>query len=365
MNESYLKACEENNYSLVRDLLSSGADVNWKSDEDDYYPGYTGLYWAAFHNSGDLLELLLTQTGVDVNITRSHQMTPLMTACRHGHENIVRRLCQVTDIQLNTINDHGWTALHYAVNYNKPACVSVLRGVAGVDWNVRDNNGDYPLTTAVERGRAECLQIILSVPEPHLDLTVTDYRGRNIAQIAVEEEFNYGGDRQRCLELLSRDRRMDPFWNIKNSDGDTPVMFCLKNNKIEMARCLINTPGVDLDTVDREGRYLETIARERDLNILSLVCRANTDNIASRIPECPVSLSHVRDIRLYYFITMLQVCYERFRGQSHVFQCEQGHFVCGSCGPRVHVRLHSKEILRVITLLSELSNLQRENDGQM
>ena len=117
------------------------------------------------------------------------------------------------------------------------------------------------------------------------------------------------------MELLSGDRRVD--WNIKNRDGDTPVMYCLKNNKIEMARCLINTPGVDLDTVDRDGRYLETIARERDLNILSLVCRANTTNIASRIPECPV-------------------CYERFTGQSQVFQCQQGHFVCGTCRPRVH-----------------------------
>ena len=54
---------------------------------------------------------------------------------------------------------------------------------------------------------------------------------------------------------------MDRFWNIKNPDGDTPVMYCLKNNKIEMARCLINTPGVDLDTVDRDGKYLEDIAR--------------------------------------------------------------------------------------------------------
>ena len=65
---------------------------------------------------------------------------------------------------------------------------------------------------------------------------------------------------QRCVEILSRrDRKVD--WNIKNSDGDTAVMFCLKTNKIEMARCLINTPGVDLDTVDRDGKYLETIAR--------------------------------------------------------------------------------------------------------
>ena len=68
------------------------------------------------------------------------------------------------------------------------------------------------------------------------------------------------------MEILSRDERVN--WNIKNSDGDTPVMFCLKNNKIEMARCLINTPGVDLDTVDRDGKYLETIARDNNLTVM-------------------------------------------------------------------------------------------------
>ena len=34
---------------------------------------------------------------------------------------------------------------------------------------------------------------ILTVPEPHLDLTVTDSEGRNTAQIAVEDSTD--GDR--------------------------------------------------------------------------------------------------------------------------------------------------------------------------
>ena len=39
---------------------------------------------------------------------------------------------------------------------------------------------------------------------------------------------------------FSRDRRVDHYWNTKNSDGDTPMMYCLKNNKIEMARLLVS-----------------------------------------------------------------------------------------------------------------------------
>merc|ERR1719333_393397 len=39
-----------------------------------------------------------------------------------------------------------------------------------------------------------------------------------------------------------------------------------------MARCLINTPGVDLNTVDADGRYLEDIARQRNVReILELL----------------------------------------------------------------------------------------------
>ena len=256
MKELYLSACREKDLKKLQHILSLGALVNWRDDD-----GWSGLHFAALRDYGELLELLLAQTGVDVNIRNKDNETPLMFACCGGHENIVRRLCQVTGIQLNSKNNLGFTALRYAVTQNHPACVSVLRGVVGVDWNSRSNFGWNPLTLTVYCGYAKCLQIILTVPEPHLDLSVTDSDGRNIAQIAVES--HEGGDEdvygQRCVELLSGDRRVD--WNIKNSDGDTPVMYCLKNNKIEMARCLINTPGVDLDTVDRDGRYLEDIAR--------------------------------------------------------------------------------------------------------
>ena len=83
-------------------------------------------------------------------------------------------------------------------------------------------------------------------------------------------------DDGKCVDLLSGDRRVD--WNIKNSDGDTPVMYCLKNNKIEMARCLINTPGVDLDTVDRDGKHLEDIAR----SVFNSLEQSNNTSISQR-----------------------------------------------------------------------------------
>ena len=131
--------------------------------------------------------------------------------------------------------------------------------MADVDWNAKTDGGDSSLTIAVYKCRVKCLKILLSVSEPLLDFSVTDPGGRHVTHIAVESpEYR---DSQRCLKLLSEDRRVDPYWNVKNPNGDSPLMHCLKTNRITMATTLLANTSVDLDTVDSEGRHLEDIAR--------------------------------------------------------------------------------------------------------
>lgn len=219
--------------------------------------GNSELQIAARDNHHELLELLLTEPGVNVNIRDENNRTPLMYACRAGHIKIVRSLCQVTGLDINCRDRDGWTALHEAVRRNDLACLEILREVPRTDWNVITNSGGSALTMALLWGFPDILQLLLSVPPPRLDLRVTDPAGRNLAQIAVESEG--GASAVRCVQLLSQNRRVN--WNIKNREGDTPVMFCLKNNKIEMARILLSTPRVNLNTRDRQGKYLENIAR--------------------------------------------------------------------------------------------------------
>ena len=101
--------------------------------------------------------------------------------------------------------------------------------------------------------------------------------------------------------------------NIRNPWGETPVMFCLKRNKIDKARCLINTPGVDLDTVDRDGKYLETIARDskkKDMSDLLLTFtgprlrKIQEDSLLSRQSGTMSSLQSLsRDVVLTSLIT--------------------------------------------------------------
>ena len=85
-------------------------------------------------------------------------------------------------------------------------------------------------------------------------------------------------------------------WNIRDDNGDTPIMIALRNKEVEMVKILLKTPGVDLGDIIKE-----------------MVQRAD---LLSKVPECPV-------------------CLIQFRGETRVFQCTEGHFICGDCDPRV------------------------------
>ena len=54
-----------------------------------------------------------------------------------------------------------------------------------MDWNAKNDNGWYPLIMAVEADFADILETILSVPPPHLDLSVGLNDFLTVAQLAV------------------------------------------------------------------------------------------------------------------------------------------------------------------------------------
>ena len=136
------------------------------------------------------MDLLLAQTGVDVNIKHGDGSTTLMDACVRGHSNIVSKLLQVSGVDINCTDIFSCTALHVAVYYNRQSCVELLMGVGDLDWNVRGVEGDYPVTLAVERGYADILRIILSVPGDHVNLGV-EFNGDNLAWLAVKNSHNW------------------------------------------------------------------------------------------------------------------------------------------------------------------------------
>ena len=248
----FLKFCEEGKLSLVKALLAEGADVNWQQEGGSRC---SALHFAATDGNGRLLDILMAQPELDVNIKAVYSLTPVMWACQYGNANIVRRLLLFAD--LNNRDDYGGTALHYAVLYNFPDCVELLAG-AGADWNVMNNGGHSPFTLAARLGFSGILKFALSL---FCDLTLQDGKGKSVAWLALE---NMTGpytvvDALKCVQLLSQDSRVD--WNTRNQAGDTPLMSCLKNNKLEVAKMILNNARVHFCMADSNGKFPETIAR--------------------------------------------------------------------------------------------------------
>jgi len=248
----FLQACEEGNLELARVLLANGAAVNWVSGDTSW----SGLHYAVRGGHGELLDLLMAQPGVEVNIKAKHGITPLMFACFSGKENFVRKLRQVEGIHINCQSDtvHGYTALHLAV-VGGPSCVRELKGAAGLKWNLKDVAGRTPLLSAAFYGRADSLQVLLTVL--HVDLASIDNSGYNVAWLAVKNSV--WGNSLGCVKLLSEEPSVE--WNTRDEIGDTPLLFCLKQKKLDLARILLSNPRVDLHVQNKAGKFPETIAR--------------------------------------------------------------------------------------------------------
>ena len=250
LKDYFLQACEEGKWMLVIGLLENGVNPNWQQKEGLHQ---AGLHLAAKHDNLEVLDLLLDLA--DVDIPAMGGTTPLMVACINGNISCVHRLTDDQIVDVNRRCDSGRTALHYAVPH--PACVAELKQSPRLDWNQRDNGGRYPVTMAAERGCAGTLEIMLALPPGRVDLNVQNKAGKNIAWLAVQNRSF--GDPLRCVQLLARDERIN--WNTQNISGDTPLMFCLKNNLTEMAKIILSIPSVDLHIRNNDGKYPEGIAR--------------------------------------------------------------------------------------------------------
>ena len=135
LRKLFLKSCEKNDLEKVRECLNQGVDVNTVSEDRQVFQRSPGLAIAAENNYPELLNLLLSQPGINVNLAWG--WTPLMYACAAGHHEIVRRLLQVPGINILHEDSDGDTALHEAALQGHSECLEELAKVPGLDWNCR------------------------------------------------------------------------------------------------------------------------------------------------------------------------------------------------------------------------------------
>ncbi|XP_068086218.1 ankyrin repeat domain-containing protein 50 [Anabrus simplex] len=259
-NEGYAK--------VVNILLERGAEVDHQ-DKD----GMTPLLVAAFEGHRDVCELLL-EYEADVDHADRGGRTPLWAASSMGHSSVVELLlfwgCYVdsidpegrtvlsvaaaqggTDVVRQLLDrgldeqhrdNSGWTPLHYAAfEGHLEVCEALLEAGARVDE--ADNDGKGPLMLAAQEGHVQLVQALLSEHGAPPDQRAHD--GKTALRLAAIE-----GHCDVVAGLLNHGADV----NMLDADGRSTLYILALENRLPMARFLLEEGAADVESRDSEGR---------------------------------------------------------------------------------------------------------------
>ena len=155
-------ACPRSLTIIKRLLDVPDVEVNCKSRD-----GLFALKYAASSHDEELLELLLSHPGIDVNNTDNYQNTALMMACYKRYSRIIKRLLVVPDINVNCQNARGVSAFNMEVlRINEEICINRLT----LNRNEKLPDFESAFTIALRSQRSPIIQTLLSIPNLEINL---------------------------------------------------------------------------------------------------------------------------------------------------------------------------------------------------
>ena len=76
------------------------------------------------------------------------------------------------------------------------------------------------------------------------------------------------------------------------------------------------------------------------------------------VPECPVRVT-IRILVINHFLVhFYQVCFDTMVPPIHIYQCVNGHFVCGSCRPNIQASFLNNFYDKFLSFLPKAMLLQ-------
>merc|ERR1711971_43808 len=216
-------------------------------------------------------------------------------ACENGEEAKVNAAI-VLGVDVNTkYATRGGTGLMWAIANKHENIVDILLARPDIDINGKSNIGSFPLGLAAWIGLT----------------SVVAKLGRMSALRGV---------------------------NDQGYNGSTPLSLATNGNADVMA-VLITVPGASLAVRNQAGKTAEQLARDGNHKSVLALIPGTVEQIQAEMSALKESIRNIQMGQGGARINVPEcpVCFEEMAPPKQIFQCVNGHFVCGSCRPNIRM----------------------------
>lgn len=247
-------AAEQRDWSNVRKLTATGADVNAAQVD-----GTTALHWAVYHENAGTVEWLL-QAGAKANPVNRYGAPPLAQACITGNAGIVKLLLDA-GADPNATMKGGESVLMLAARSGNIDAVKELLA-QGADANKRERLGQTALMWAAAEGHTPVVRTLIAAGadvNAMVDSGFTAFffavRGGHLE--TVRTFIDAGTDVNAMMERPARGRPGAP-----KKPLTSPLMLAVQNGHYELAIALVHA-GADPNDIRTGFTPLHTVAMVR------------------------------------------------------------------------------------------------------
>jgi ankyrin repeat protein len=254
-----MKACKQNDYDhVVYQVEVLKADIN-KQRKD----GETALA-SAIHNKNLKIIKYLCEHGANINLKDNVNNTALLHAIYVDSEIALYLIQKGADITIkNKLNE---TPMHFAA-MSGDLLISKILIERGLDINISNKNNHTPIMLAACNKHIKLVKLLL---ENNADINGEDINNDNLMHLCILNDMY-------DILLLLIGNRKNTVINNRNNNGESPLLFAIKQNKLQYAKLLLKY-GASLNTFDNQGNYPLLYAVEK--NNLEL-CKLLLDNNAN------------------------------------------------------------------------------------
>lgn len=265
------------------------AQFNWESavlaQHDAEQSGDLLSQWFNAATDGTIETIKQLIVKVNVNAQDEIGQTALMIAAAKGHEDIVELLLTAPGIDIN-VEVTGFNALQYAVDsFGRQNIVKLLLAFPGINVNVQDYFlGKTPLISAVRRYDENVVKLLLE--NKNININAQTKMGETALMSAVQNLF----DNENIVSILLQ----SPHININTQDncGRTAYIMAKESNRPRIAQCIqdkieeltrkafeLISARSSLLELEKTGKAMADTKRQHNLDKLKSVIAQIGDNL--------------------------------------------------------------------------------------